>query len=77
MGDAGRMAEPLGEIRIRRAQAGDAAAIREAGHSRVRLFTNGRWTANVRLYQRLGYAIDGETPIDGAMVRVDMSRRLA
>jgi GNAT superfamily N-acetyltransferase len=50
---------------------------RASGHGRLRLFTNGRFEANIQLYQRLGYAIDGEEPIDGGMVRVNMSKRLA
>lgn len=36
------------------------AVARELGRRRMRLFTNQRFAANVRLYQSLGYAIDRE-----------------
>ena len=49
---------------------------RELGCKRIRLFTNKLWDSNVQLYLRLGYAIDGEAPIDGGMFRVDMSKAL-
>ena len=49
---------------------------RELGYDRIRLFTNGRFEENIRLYKRLGYAIDSEDPIDGGMVRVNMSKAL-
>ena len=49
---------------------------RDLGRPRLRLFTNKLWSANIRLYQRLGYRIDGETPIDCGMFRVDMSKDL-
>lgn len=49
---------------------------RERGYARVRLFTNSRWEANVRLYLALGYRITSEDPIDGGMFRVNMSKAL-
>jgi GNAT superfamily N-acetyltransferase len=47
---------------------------RDLGYTRVCLFTNKRWDANVQLYQKLGYKVDNEAPIDGGMFRVDMSK---
>jgi nucleoside-diphosphate-sugar epimerase/ribosomal protein S18 acetylase RimI-like enzyme len=49
---------------------------RTLGHTRIRLFTNNRWAANVRLYLGLGYRIDSEDPIDAGMFRVNMSKAL-
>ena len=50
---------------------------RGLGRPRLRLYTNGRFEENIRLYRRLGYTIDSEEPVDGGMVRVNMSKRLA
>lgn len=45
------------------------------GHGRVRLYTNQRFEANVALYLRVGYRIDGEAPIGDGVV-VHMSKDL-
>jgi GNAT superfamily N-acetyltransferase len=45
------------------------------GHLEIRLYTNALFAGNVRLYQRMGYAIDREAAIEGG-VRVDMSKRI-
>lgn len=49
---------------------------RNAGYREVRLYTNQRFEANVRLYERLGYRMDREEagPLG---VTVFMSKRLA
>ncbi len=47
------------------------------GHSRIWLYTNQRFTENVRLYLKLGYLIDREEDVGGGTVRVDMSKTLA
>lgn len=49
---------------------------RSLGHGRIRLYTNQRFTANVALYQRLGYRLDGETDLGGGTIRLDMSKTL-
>jgi GNAT superfamily N-acetyltransferase len=49
---------------------------RALGRPRLRLYTNRRFEANVRLYLALGYTIDGETDLGGGTVRVDMSKTL-
>jgi ribosomal protein S18 acetylase RimI-like enzyme len=47
----------------------------EAGRDELRLLTNGLMTANIRLYQSLGYVIDTEEPfLTGTIVH--MSKRL-
>lgn len=48
---------------------------RAAGHARIRLYTNQRFTPNIRLYQRLGYGIDREEEV-GVGIIVHMSKRL-
>ena len=48
----------------------------ELGYDEVRLYTNRRFEGNVELYSRLGYRIDSEEPIDGGMLRTNMSKRL-
>ncbi|MCJ2060958.1 GNAT family N-acetyltransferase [Methylobacterium sp. J-048] len=45
------------------AQAESIAA--EAGLSRLRLYTNKKYTANLRLYAALGYRVEREEPYDG------------
>jgi ribosomal protein S18 acetylase RimI-like enzyme len=47
------------------------------GYSRIWLYTNKRFTENVKLYLRLGYRVDREEDIGGGSVRVDMSKTLA
>lgn len=49
---------------------------RSLGRERIWLYTNRRFTGNVELYGRLGYAVDSEEPIDAGMVRVNMSKRI-
>lgn len=68
----GRQGEGLGRRLMARAE----AVARELGCERLRLYTNQRFETNVALYLRLGYQIDGETPVAGVGVRVDMSKRL-
>ena len=46
------------------------------GYPRIWLYTNDRFTGNVRLYRSLGYRVDSEEPIDGGMIRVNMSKTL-
>lgn len=46
----------------------------DLGRPRLRLFTNRRFAENIRLYQRVGYAIDGEEDL-GFAIRVHMSKR--
>ena len=46
---------------------------RDLGIGRVRLYTNERFTKNIRIYERLGYAIDREENV-GAAVAVHMSK---
>lgn len=48
---------------------------RALGHDRIRLYTNRRFEANVRLYARLGYRIDREEPT-GDAIAVHMSKDL-
>jgi GNAT superfamily N-acetyltransferase len=50
---------------------------RQLGHRRIRLYTNQRFTENIRLYSRLGYVIDSEQDFGGGTIRVNMSKRLA
>jgi ribosomal protein S18 acetylase RimI-like enzyme len=49
---------------------------RSRGYDRIRLFTNQLMAENIRLYARLGYAVDREEPIDAGTVRVHMSKTL-
>ena len=46
------------------------------GLSRLRLYTNRAFAANIRLYLRLGYRVDGETDLGGGTIRVDMSKKV-
>jgi len=46
------------------------------GLRRLWLYTNQRFVENIRLYRRLGYAIDREEDMGGGTVRVDMSKVL-
>ena len=46
------------------------------GHDRIRVYTNQRFTENVRLYLRLGYQMDREEDVGGGTTRVDMSKSL-
>jgi GNAT superfamily N-acetyltransferase len=46
---------------------------RDLGKVRLRLYTNQRFTENIRLYERLGYTIDGEEDL-GVAVVVHMSK---
>lgn len=50
---------------------------RSQGKQRIRLYTNKRWAQNVRLYLRLGYAIDSEEETAPGRVRVNMSKPIA
>ncbi len=45
------------------------------GLSEIRLYTNKLFTANLKLYCRLGYQVDYEEPFKGGL-RVHMSKRL-
>lgn len=47
-----------------------------AGLAGVRLYTNARFTANIALYARLGYAIEREEALNGG-VAIHMAKRLA
>jgi GNAT superfamily N-acetyltransferase len=49
---------------------------RALGRGRLRLYTNKRFAENIRLYQRLGYQVDGESDLGGGTLRVDMSKAL-
>jgi GNAT superfamily N-acetyltransferase len=46
------------------------------GKTRIRLYTNHRFTENIRLYERLGYVVDREEDVGVAIV-VHMSKALA
>jgi GNAT superfamily N-acetyltransferase len=46
------------------------------GLMELRLYTNKRFVTNIKLYGRLGYAIDREEPFRGGFI-VHMSKRLA
>lgn len=46
------------------------------GHNRIWLYTNKRFTENVRLYLKLGYRVDREEDVGGGTTRVDMSKML-
>lgn len=47
------------------------------GYGRIRLYTNERFTENVRLYRKLGYVVDSQDDIVGGMIRVNMSKGLS
>jgi ribosomal protein S18 acetylase RimI-like enzyme len=49
---------------------------RELGYVELRLFTNKAFAPNIKLYQRLGYAIDREEPFMEGFT-VYMSKRIA
>lgn len=49
---------------------------REAGLNRTRLYTNQRFTENLRLYASLGYQVDREEALNGG-VAVHMSKVLS
>jgi ribosomal protein S18 acetylase RimI-like enzyme len=49
---------------------------RAQGRRSVALCTNQRFAANVALYLRLGFDIDGEVDLGAGTVRVDMSKAL-
>ena len=49
---------------------------RTQGKSRVRLYTNGLWAENIRLYLKLGYVIDRKEDVRPGLVRVHMSKAL-
>ncbi len=50
-----------------------------SGLGEVRLYTNGRWTRNIALYERLGYRATGrrENPARPGWILVDMAKTLA
>jgi GNAT superfamily N-acetyltransferase len=52
------------------------AVARAQGYTRICLYTNKRFTENIKLYLRLGYTLDGEEQIDEHTARVDMSKAL-
>lgn len=47
----------------------------EYGARLLRLYTNGKFTENISLYQHLGYHIDSQEPFDGSSI-VHMSKSL-
>ena len=47
-----------------------------AGHDEIRLYTNQRFIANLRLYEKLGYVSSREEDVPDVGVRVHMSKRL-
>lgn len=51
------------------------AIARDLGRTRVRLYTNQKFTENLRLYGRLGYVVDREEDL-GVAVTVHMSKVL-
>jgi ribosomal protein S18 acetylase RimI-like enzyme len=59
--------------RMMLAHAEDIAA--SAGYGKIRLYTNQLFAANIALYLKFGYRIDGEEPFLRG-VRVDMSKAL-
>jgi ribosomal protein S18 acetylase RimI-like enzyme len=52
------------------------AKARAAGLDTLRLYTNDKYTANIALYERLGYTIDRREPFRGGIM-VYMSKKLA
>ncbi len=46
------------------------------GKARIRLYTNQRFSENIRLYERLGYVVDREEDA-GVDIVVHMSKALA
>lgn len=50
---------------------------RSLGHQRIWLYTNQRFEENIRLYSRLGYAVEREETLDSGTVRVDMAKSLS
>ena len=49
---------------------------RSLGLEEVRLYTNGRFATNVKLYERVGYKVDREETFAQLGVAVYMSKRL-
>ena len=49
---------------------------RSLGHEKVRLYTNGSFTDNVKLYKRMGYRVDREEVHPQLGAAVYMSKRL-
>ncbi len=49
-----------------------------AGLSEIRLYTNGRWTQNISLYERLGYTVTARrtNPARPGWILVDMTKKL-
>ena len=47
-----------------------------SGHGEIRLYTNQRFTENIELYRRLGYAVDREEVLPVGNV-IHMSKRLS
>ena len=47
------------------------------GHNRIWLYTNARFTENVRLYRKLGYGVDSQEDIGGGTIRINMSKALS
>ena len=45
------------------------------GRAEVRLYTNKKFAANLRLYEKLGYRLDREEPFSGGII-VHMSKRV-
>ena len=52
------------------------ALARAAGMVGTRLYTNRLFEANIRLYARFGYRLDGEEEVAPGVVRVNMSKDL-
>ena len=52
----------------------EALAVSE-GRAEIKLYTNKLFAENVRLYEKLGYALDREEPFSGGIV-VHMSKRV-
>lgn len=70
---SGRHGQGIGRALLAHAE----AVARAAGYREVRLYTNQRFEANVRLYLGLGYTIDREEETPGLGVTVHMSKRFA
>jgi GNAT superfamily N-acetyltransferase len=46
------------------------------GYGRIWLYTNQRFTENVKLYLKLGYGVDSEEDLGGGTIKVNMSKTL-
>ena len=44
------------------------AVARAEGYGQIRLYTNQRFTGNIRLYQRLGYGVEREETWTGGVI---------